>query len=58
MTNYQKAIKVRKTCENQITCYDCEYYPNCFTSNIILYLPVDESITTVDRAIREEKWKV
>ena len=38
MTIYQKAIKVRKTCENQKQCIrenECIYYKNCVLSNII-----------------------
>ena len=29
MTNYQKAIKVRKVCETKSKCEDCEYNNNC-----------------------------
>ena len=54
----EKAIKVRKTCDNIRSCYDCDYYLSCFSSNIIEYTPLDESITTVVRAIKEEKWEV
>ena len=29
MTNYQKAIKVRKVCETKEACNTCIYYNNC-----------------------------
>ena len=62
MNIYQKAIKVRKTCmqeyNNKRSCYDCEYCLSCFSSNIIKYLPTDENIITVAKAIKEEKWQV
>ena len=40
MTIYQKAIKVRKTCENQNQCNgenECIYYKKCSKSNIIFF---------------------
>ena len=58
MTIYQKAIKVRKVCESKRSCYICEYYFSCKSSNIILYTPVDESIKTVAKAIKKEKWNI
>ena len=58
MTKYQKAIKVRKICINKMSCYDCDYCLSCFSSNIIKYSPADESIETVAKAIKEEKWNV
>ena len=33
MTIYQKAIKVRKVCENNESCYVCEYCLTCLSSN-------------------------
>ena len=38
MTIYQKAIKVRKTCEVQKDCRECPYYGKCKTSNIFWWL--------------------
>ena len=58
MTNYQKAIKVRKVCINKMSCYECDYCLSCYSSNIIKYSPVNENIETVTKAIIEEKWKV
>ena len=58
MTNYQKAIKLRKICENNESCYVCDYYLSCFNSNIIKYRPLDETIITVTKAIEKEKWNV
>ena len=42
MTIYQKAIKVRKTCEVQKDCRECPYHGNCKTTNFFLFTPVDE----------------
>ena len=58
MTKYQKAIKLRKICENNESCYVCDYCLSCFSSNIIIYRPIDESIITVAKAIEKEKWNV
>ena len=58
MTKYQKAIKLRKICENNESCYVCDYFLCCFSSNIIIYRPIDESIITVAKAIEKEKWNV
>ena len=58
MTNYQKAIKVRKTCEVQKDCKECPYYGNCKTSNLFFFTPVDEDIEDIAKAIKEEKWIV
>ena len=61
MTSYQKAIKVRKTCENQKQCVGengCIYYKKCSKSNIILFSPMDDNILTIAKAIKQEKWCV
>ena len=61
MTNYQKAIKVRKTCENQNQCVgenECIYYKKCSKSVIILFSPMDDNISTIAKAIKQEKWNV
>ena len=61
MTNYQKAIKVRKTCESQNQCIgenECIYYKKCSKSNILIFSPENYDIERVAKAINEEKWKV
>ena len=58
MTNYQKAIKVRKTCEVQKDCRVCPYYKECTTSLYLLFSPVEENIEVVAKAIKVEKWNV
>ena len=58
MTIYQKAIKLRKICKNNESCYVCDYCLNCYSSNIIKYTPTHETILTVAKAIKEEKWNV
>ena len=58
MTNYQKAIKVRKICESRKTCSGCIYSSKCTDSYILPYSPVDEGIKNVAKAIVIEKWIV
>ena len=58
MTIYQKAIKVRKTCEVQKDCRVCPYYGKCKTCTLFICTPVDEDIKDIARAIKEEKWIV
>ena len=61
MTNYQKAIKVKKVCENKIFCDgmdDCPYLDKCRNSTVLLYSPSDENIETVAKAIKKEKWNI
>ena len=58
MTIYQKAIKVRKTCEVQKDCRECPYYGKCKASTLFIFTPVDEDIKDIARAIKEEKWNV
>ena len=58
MTIYQKAIKVRKTCEVLIDCRECPYHGNCKTSNFFFFSPVEANIGYVTKAIVEEKWNV
>ena len=58
MTIYQKAIKVRKICQSKITCEGCIYFNNCKNSIKIFYSPADESIKTISKAIKDEKWNV
>ena len=58
MTNYQKAIKVRKTCEDQKDCRECPYYEKCKNTKIFFFSPVEENIEDIARAIKEEKWNV
>ena len=58
MTIYQKAIKVRKTCEVQKDCRVCPYHEKCKTSTLFIFTPVDEDIKDIAKAIKEEKWIV
>ena len=61
MTNYQKAIKVRKVCEIYKECTredSCPYNDKCYKSNILIFSPENYDIERVAKAIREEKWKV
>ena len=58
MTIYQKAIKVRKTCEVQKDCRVCPYYEKCKTSTLFIFTPADEDIEDIAKAIKEEKWIV
>ena len=44
MNIYQKAIKVRKTCENTKWCQDCEYFVKCDESLILQIDPKCENI--------------
>lgn len=58
MTIYQKAIKVRKVCISKRTCYGCDYFDYCRKTIILFNTPADESITTISKAIKEEKWDI
>ena len=61
MTIYQKAIKVRKICENQERCTEengCIYYKKCSKSNISILSPLVGNILTLAKAIKQEKWNV
>ena len=61
MEIFQKAIKVRKICENQNQCNGengCIYFKKCTKSNIILFSPMDDNILTIAKAIKQEKWVV
>ena len=58
MSFYKKAIKLRKECAIKKSCYECEYVLSCFSSNIIKLKLADESIITVAKAIKEEKWDI
>ena len=65
MTIYQKAIKVRKTCENIPLCKrnnnylnnECPYYEKCKLSELI-NSPCFESIERLADVIKKEKWNV
>ena len=57
MTNYQKAIKLRKQCESKKTCEGCNYMNMCKYSSFF-FKPIDKDIETVAQAIIVEKWKV
>ena len=58
MTIYQKAIKVRKYCDNKKSCDGCIYRDNCRKSNKLIYAPIDEKLKDIAEAIHVEKWKV
>ena len=62
MNNYQKAIKVRKTCEGYKDCVKggetCPYSNYCDHTLTFFFTPLDENIKTVAKAIKEENWKV
>ena len=58
MTNYQKAIKVRKVCETKSKCEDCEYFVNCKKHFYLRFTPLDVNIEDLANVIKEEKWKV
>ena len=59
MTIYQKAIKVRKVCENTIDCVGrCPYFDDCATEKTISFLPENFKIEIVAKVIKEEKWEV
>ena len=61
MNNYQKAIKVRKKCENNKECPikdNCPYFDKCFGSKILLLSPKNNFIKRIAEAIEEEDWNV
>ena len=58
MTIYQKAIKIRKTCQSKITCEGCNYFSNCKNTNMFFYSPAEESIEKISKIIKKEKWNV
>ena len=55
MNNYQKAIKVRKTCENTKKCEECIYYDTCINTSIVFYI---EDLKTIAKIIKDKKIKV
>ena len=58
MTSYQKAIKVRKVCENTPICKGnkkCPYFEKCKVSELI-NSPCFESIERLAEVIKKEKW--
>ena len=58
MTNYEKAIKVRKECDSQRVCSKCPYKEHCLKSNILFFGPSMEDIKVIEKAIVIEKWNV
>ena len=62
MTIFQKAIKVRKECENHKKCNfnnnNCLYKDYCMITSTLLYSPMKENLKTLSNAIQKEKWKV
>ena len=55
MNNYQKAIKVRKVCENAKKCKGCIYYDTCINTPIIFSI---ENIETITKMIKDKIIKV
>ena len=62
MTNYQKAIKVRKVCETRENCSTndsiCPYKEHCLKSKIIIFEPIFIKLKVIAKAIVIEKWNV
>ena len=58
MTNFEKAIKVRKECETHFLCTDCLYKEQCLNSNIVLFEPRFTDLEEIEKAIVIEKWNV
>ena len=58
MTNYQKAIIVRKECEKQSACENCKYYNNCKKWFHLRFTPLDVTINDLSEIIKKEKWNV
>ena len=61
MNIYQKAIKVRKVCENRNSCEEnngCPYFEKCNQSEIIFSIPYFADIEELEEAIVKEKWNV
>ena len=58
MIIYQKAIKLRKYCENRVGCDDCIYADKCKNTRYLLFPLSDENIKDIAEAIQKEKWIV
>ena len=58
MTNYQKAIKVRKECETHRECENCPYKKHCLISDVLFFEPSLEDLKEIAKAIVIEKWDV
>ena len=58
MTNYQKAIKVRKVCETQSICERCKYFCYCKKWFYLRFTPLDVNIKDLVEVIKEEKWVI
>ena len=58
MTIYQKAIKVRKVCETQSVCENCQYYIKCKKWFHLRFTPLDVTINDLSEVIKKEKWIV
>ena len=58
MTNYQKAIKLRKYCETQNKCENCKYFDNCKKWFYLRFTPLDVTIKDLSEVIKEEKWDI
>ena len=58
MTIYQKAIKLRKQCENTKFCKNCKYLDKCNKSHILTFEPMWADIKYIAEIIIKEKWNV
>ena len=58
MNIYQKAIKVRKTCENTKWCQDCKKFVKCDKSLILQNNTKCENIYRVEKKKKKEKWDI
>ena len=58
MTNYQKAVKVRKECESRELCKGCSYFDKCNNSKLVRDEPMFTNLQLIAEAIQKEKWKV
>ena len=61
MTNYQKAIKVKKICESLKECTgekECPYLKYCKNSEYLFFSPQFQDLPALARAIQIEKWIV
>ena len=61
MNIYQKAIKVRKICENRGLCKNencCPYFQDCCSSEILRTTVDLFDLTTIAKAIKKEKWNI
>ena len=58
MTSYEKALKVRKVCETQSVCENCQYYIKCKKCFYLRFSPLYVTIKDLTEIIKKEKWIV